>query len=371
MRNSLDLAHRWEQEGHAVAAATLVTIGGSTSPRSGSRLLVSSGGESEGSVSFGCVEADVGVHCAEVLATGQPRIVTYGMTDEDAFAVGFSCGGTMLVFIEPWTGLHDRLGGVPDDGFSGALATVTEGPGAGSHVLFADDGTIVAGDAAPTLANALADGAAEVAVSEQAQVVESGGARVFLEPVVPPPPLFIYGGGHVAQALTAAAAAVGFRVIVADHRPVVASSEHYPEAAEVLVGWPDVVVPTVDPGPQTHVVVLSHNAEVEDLLLPAVLARGPKYVGVLGSPRTHAARVQRLTSAGVPSEQLALLHAPVGLDIGAASPEEIAVSIVAELIAVRRGHPAGLPRVAHTDEGPADSPLPRGGGVVLPAEASS
>jgi len=123
---------------------------------------------------------------------------------------------------------------------------------------------------------------------------------------------------------------------VSDHRPAVAVPERYPEAAEVILGWPDEVVPVVAPDSRTYVVCLAHNPEVEDILLPLVLAPGTRYVGVLGSRRTHVARVDRLIAAGVPEEQVARLHAPVGLDLGAVTPEEIAVSIVAELIRERR-----------------------------------
>jgi len=339
MRNALEVCRRWELEGKAVAAATLVTVGGSTPRRAGARLLVSSGGATWGSVSFGCVEADVAAHARAVLQAGRPRLASYGIGDEDAFAVGFSCGGTMEVFIEPWTGLADRLGGRPGEAFLGAMATVLAGPEAGAHGLLDRETGLATGDISAALAGALAADAAAVADTEQARVFQDGEARVFVEPVVPLPRLLIFGAGHAAQALTAAATAVGFRVTVCDHRSAVAVPEHYPLAAEVLVGWPDQLVPLLAPDGRTYVVVLAHNPEIEDLLLPLLLASKTRYIGVLGSRRTHAARVQRLTTAGLAAEQAARLQAPVGLSIGAVTPEEIAASIVAELIAARRGQP--------------------------------
>ncbi len=339
MRAALETSRRWEAQGHKVAAAILVTVGGSTPRRAGARLLVSSGGDTRGSVSFGCVEADVAIYAREVLQSGRPRLAQYGISDEDAFAVGFSCGGTMEVFIEPWAGLADRLGGIPDEAYLGTMATVLTGPNTGAHGLLDQDGCQVAGDLPRALAGAVATEAAAAANEEQARVVQHGESRVFLEPVVPAPQLLIFGAGHAAQALTPAAAATGFRVTVCDHRPGEAMPGRYPQA-ELLVGWPDEVMPSLAPDRRTYAVVLVHNPEIEDSLLPLLLATETRYIGVLGSRRTHAARIERLKAAGLDQGQLARLHAPVGLNIGAVTPEEIAVSIVAELVAERRRRPA-------------------------------
>jgi xanthine dehydrogenase accessory factor len=346
MRTALEVAHHWAQEGKEVAAATLVSVGGSTPRRAGARLIVSSGGETWGSVSFGCVEADVAAHARAVLEKGQPHLAAYGVTDEDAFAMGFTCGGTMEVFIEPWTDLHDWLGGVPSEGFLGATATVVSGPGVGTHGLFDRQGELVAGRVAPVPAEALGSDVVAATRDERARLVEHAGTSIFVEPLVPPPRLIVFGAGHAARALTAAAAAVGFRVTVSDHRPEAAVSERYPDATEVVVGWPDQVVPAVHLDSRTYVVCLAHNPELEDVLLPLALASDARYIGVLGSRRTHAARVDRLAVAGVPQGQLARLHAPIGLDLGAVTPEEIAASIVAELITVRRAQGGSTARSA-------------------------
>jgi len=346
MRAALEISHRWAREGKEVAAATLVAIGGSTPRRVGARLLVSSAGDTWGSVSFGCVEADIAAHTRAVLDSRQPHLASYGVTDEDALTVGFTCGGMMEVFIEPWADLHDVLGGVPGEDFIGSMATVMSGPGVGSHGLFDSDGVLVAGSLAPMATEGLMPDVVAVAEDERARLVEREGTRIFVEPVVPSPRLIVFGAGHTAGALTAAATAVGFRVTVSDHRPERAIRERYPEADEVLVGWPDRTVPAIALDSRTYVVCLMHNLEIEEILLPLVLAAETGYVGVLGSKRTHAARVDRLVAAGVKAEQIARLHAPVGLDIGAVTPEEIAASIVAELIAVRRAEGASLVRSA-------------------------
>ncbi len=156
MRSALEVCRRWEAEGKAVAAGTLVAVAGSAPRREGARLLVSSAGDTWGSVSNGCVEGDVAAHAAEVLRTGRPRLAAYGIADEQAFAVGLSCGGEIEVFIEPWAGLAALLGGEPGEEFVGALATVVAGPGEGAHGLFDRERGLVAGDLPAPLAEAVA-----------------------------------------------------------------------------------------------------------------------------------------------------------------------------------------------------------------------
>jgi len=338
MRHAFDEAQRLGTDGRTVAAATLVSVDGSVPRRSEARLLVSSDGSMSGSVSFGCVEADVAAHAEAVLEAGASRLVVYGLSDEDAFGLGLTCGGAMEVFIEPWTGLSDELGGVPGADFTGVMATVIAGPNQGSHALFVPGEGLVSGSihAAPT--DELAAAVEATIAGEEARVVDIGSSRVYLEPVVAPPRLLIYGAGHTAQALCVAASAIGFRVIVADHRPGLTDSDQYPDAAEVLVGWPAGIVSLVSPDERTYAVCLVHNEEIEDVLLPLLAEAGTRYIGVLGSRRNHAARKDRLVRAGMTGEQAERLHGPVGLGIGALTPEEIAVSIVAELVAVRRNH---------------------------------
>lgn len=324
-----------------MAAATVVAAAGSTPRRAGARLLVSSAGDTWGSVSNGCVEGDVAARAAEVLRTGRPHLAAYGITDEFAFEVGLSCGGSIEVYIEDWTGFPARLAGGPEEGFVGALATVIAGPGLGAHGLLDRDRGWVAGDLPASLAGQLAPAARAAIDAEQAPVVTAGQSRVFLEAVTPAPRLLAFGAGHIAEALTPLAAAAGFRVTLCDPRPALATPARYPTAAAVLVGWPDGMVGDLAPDRRTYAVILAHDPKIEGPLLPRLLATPARYIGVLGSRKTHAARLERLQEEGWPPEQLARLRGPVGLDIGAATPEEVAVSIVAELVAVRRGRLAG------------------------------
>ena len=320
-----------------MAGATLVAVAGSAPRRAGARLLVSSAGDTWGSVSNGCVEGDVAAHAAEVLRTGRPRLAAYGIADEQAFAVGLSCGGEIEVFIECWDGLAARLGGGPGEEFVGALATVVAGPGEGSHGLFDRERGLVAGDLPASLAAAVGKDVAALVDAEQSRVQGYGESRVFLETLAPLPRLLLFGAGHSAEALAPLAAAAGFRVTVCDPRSGLARPERYPAAAEVRHGWPDEVVPGLDLDRRTYAAVLAHDPRIEDPLLPLLLASPARYIGVLGSRRTHAARLERLAAAGWPPEQLARLRGPIGLDIGAATPEEVAVAIVAEMVAARRG----------------------------------
>jgi xanthine dehydrogenase accessory factor len=337
MRDALEVCRRWEAEGKEVAAATLVSVAGSAPRREGARVLLSSAGDAWGSVSNGCVEGDVAAHAAEVLRTGRPRLAGYGIADEQAFAVGLSCGGEIEVFIEPWTGLATRLGGGPGEDFVGALATVVAGPGEGSHGLFDRERGLVGGDLPASLSAALAADIPELVDAERSRVIPCGDSRVFLETLAPAPRLLVFGAGHSAEALVPLAGAAGFAVTLCDPRAALAVPERYPAGTEIRVGWPDEVTAGLSLGRRTYVVVLAHDPRIENPLLPLLLAAPVRYIGVLGSRRTHASRLERLGAAGWPPEQLARLHGPIGLDIGAANPEEVAVAIVAEMVAARRG----------------------------------
>lgn len=337
MRAALEVCRRWEGEGKQVAAATLVAVAGSAPRREGARLLVSSAGEAWGSVSNGCVEGDVAAHAAEVLRTGRSRLAAYGIADAQAFEVGLSCGGEIEVFIEPWAGLESLLTAAAAEEFVGALATVVAGPGQGSHGVYDRERGIVAGDLPGAAAASLLPDLPAMVDAERSRTLAVGGSRVFVEILAPAPRLLLFGAGHTAEALVPLAAAAGFRVTVCDPRPGLALRERYPAAAAVLVGWPDRIVPGLACDRRTYAVVLAHDPRLEAPLLPLLLASPARYIGVLGSRGTHGARLRRLAAEGWPPEQLARLHGPIGLDIGAANPEEVAVAIVAEMVAARRG----------------------------------
>jgi len=303
---------------HQAAVATVVATRSSAPRPVGSKLVVRDDGSIEGSVSNGCVENDVILAAQEVLAGGEPRLVTYGITDEMAFGVGLPCGGEIDVFVEPYR---------DDDG---------------DVVL-----TVVAGD---EIGEKLHDPDLEQAARRRGRshVFEHEGRTVFADVSVPPPRLFVYGAADTAEALCAAVKLLGWRTIVADARPRFATAERIPSADELLVLWPDEALAQVAPDAATAVVVLTHDDKFDLPLVRGALATEAFYLGWLGSRRNQERRRGLLLEEGVAEEDLARVSGPAGLDLGAGSPEETAVSILAEILAVRAGRSGGPLRAAGT-----------------------
>jgi len=217
---------------------------------------------------------------------------------------------------------------------SGALATVLA---EGSRALFDAEGTLIEGSLPPAAVEEVAARVPDLVRTESSRIVEIDGVEVFVEVLVPPPRLLLFGAGPIGEAVCAAAALAGFSVEVCDPRPAFARPDRFPAAASVVAAWPDDALERMAVDPGTYVVSVLHEARFEDQLLPPVLATDARYVGALGSRRTHEARIARLREKGFDDLQTARIHAPVGLDIGATTPEEIAIAIVAEMVAVRRG----------------------------------
>ena len=306
-------------EGERVAVATVVATRSSAPRPVGSKLVVREDGSLSGSVSNGCVESDVILAAQEVLAGGEPRLVTYGITDEMAFGVGLPCGGEIDVFVEA---LRDEE--QPD-----VTLTVVAGPDVGTK---------------------LHDPDLEQAARRRGRshVFEQEGRAVFADVTVPPPRLFVYGAADTAEALCAAAKLLGWRTIVADARPRFATPERLPSADEILLLWPDEALAHVAPDAATAVVVLTHDDKFDLPLVQGALATEAFYLGWLGSRRNQERRRGLLLDEGVAEEELDRVSGPAGLDLGAASPEETAVSILAEILAVRAGRSGGPLREAST-----------------------
>jgi xanthine dehydrogenase accessory factor len=293
------------------AVATVVATRSSAPRPVGSKLVVRDDGSIEGSVSNGCVESDVILAAQEVLAGGEPRLVTYGITDEMAIGVGLPCGGEIDVFVEPYQG------------------------DAAEVVL-----TVIAGD---DVGAKLSDPELEQAARRRGRshVFELEGQTVFADVSVPPPRLFVYGAVDTAEALCAAAKLLGWRTIVADARPRFATRDRLPSADEILVLWPDEALAHVAPDAATSVVVLTHDDKFDLPLVRGALETEAIYLGWLGSRRNQERRRGLLLEDGVAEEDLDRVSGPAGLDLGAASPEETAVSILAEILAVRAGRAGG------------------------------
>jgi xanthine dehydrogenase accessory factor len=368
VKSQLQTIDYWVAQGKEVAVATVVRVQGSAPRPEGAKFLVSSEGDMEGSVSGGCVENDVFLHAQEVLRTGQPRVVSYGIADEEAFQVGLACGGTIQVFVERLTEadrVDQALRRFVDEERLGAVATVVSGPDTGARAVLDYDTGLLAGSLPGAVVDDVLADARSLMRNEQNLTLVYDEREVFIETVAPAPRLVIFGAVHVAQPLVTMAKELGFHVTVSDARPAFTTRERFPEADEILVGWPDEVLEKLELDRRTYVVLLSHDARFEDPVLPVVLRSPARYVGAMGSRRTHARRLAKLQAAGLAEEQLGRIHGPVGLDIGAEQPAEVAVSILAEIIQVRYGSGTGEPlrgkegRIhLHEDE----PPSPIGGG---------
>ena len=303
MHELADTIERWRARGDRVALATVVATRRSAPRPVGSKLAVSEQGELFGSVSGGCVESEVALTAGEVIADGVPRLLTYGIEDELAWSVGLPCGGEIDIFVERFDG---ELPG------EGVTLTVLEGEHAGERLE------------------------AEVPPGPS-RVLEVDGAQVFVEVLGPPPRLLIVGAIDTAEELCRAAKALGWRTAVIDPRPALATRDRLPSPDELTVAWPDELEADGD----TAVVVLTHEERLDVPALTKALAGDAFYVGAIGSRRTQAKRRERLLEAGLDEEQLERLAGPAGLDLGAHSPAEMAVSILAEVLAVRAGRDGG------------------------------
>lgn len=344
MKNLLADIKLWREQGRQVALATVVKVYGSAPRPLGAVMAVSSGGDMAGSVSGGCVEGNVFEVAQSVLKTGRPQLLTYGIADEMAFEViGLACGGTIQVFVEPWAEAHTRLEPYLAAEQSAALATGLAGPILGHNLLVLPDGSVfgAVGDATLTeQVRACALGLLAAQRTERLSLEAAGQPVDLFVRVYPPSPrLIVVGAVHIAVPLVTFARAVGLKTVVVDPRPVFASAERFPHADELLVRWPADALAQLALDEACYVVFLSHNEQLDNPALAVALNSPARYIGALGSRKTHARRVAALAEMGLTEDQLARIHAPIGLDLGAVGPEEIAVSIMAEIVAVRRqGH---------------------------------
>jgi len=324
VREILPELQRWRARGDRIALARVVATRRSAPRPVGSKLIVSETGELAGSVSGGCVESEVVEAASAVLAGGDPQLLTFGISDDLALSVGLPCGGEIDVWIdEPETRLLDELADIARNERR-AVVFVDLDDGSQRLVPDGDD-----------------DVADELIRSGHSRVVELHGRRVFADVFGPPPRLFVYGAVDTADALCAAANAIGWRTIVADARARFATKERLPNADEIVVAWPEEALAHVAPDHTTAIVVLTHDDKFDLPLLTGALSTEAYYIGALGSRRNQERRRERLLEAGVDEAELERISGPAGLDIGAHTPAETAVSMLAEIMAVRAGREGG------------------------------
>ncbi|WP_324800606.1 XdhC/CoxI family protein [Streptomyces cyaneofuscatus] len=359
MLDIADALHRWTAEGREFAVATVVSVDGSAPRGPGAALAVDSEGTAIGSVSGGCVEGAVYELCAQALQDGLSVRESFGYSDEDAFAVGLTCGGVLDILVTPVRdetperAVFQAALSAATSGGTAALARVVRGPAEllGRALLVRPDGTYDGGLGGPAdldrtaAAEALAlldtGRTGTVTLSEDGSHCP-GGLTLLVECSVEPPRMIVFGAVDFAAALVRAGKFLGHHVTVCDARPVFATRARFPEADEVVVDWPHRYLRGTRTDGRTVVCVLTHEARFDVPLLTEALRRPAAFVGAMGSRRTHEDRLRRLRQAGLGEDELARLRSPIGLDLGARTPEETALSIAAEIVAARRGG-TGLP----------------------------
>ncbi|MFI9645620.1 XdhC family protein [Streptomyces sp. NPDC052040] len=353
----LDIAeelNRWCAEGRSFAVATVVGVGGSAPRGPGAALAVDQDGAVIGSVSGGCVEGAVYDLCVQALSDGETVLERFGFSDEDAFAVGLTCGGVIDVLVTPVDArssaaavVHTALSAVAR-GEPVAVARIVRGPAGllGAPLLVRPDGAREGGlgghpeldrTAAAEARALLQNGrTGTVALSEDGSHCP-GGLTLFVESSLPRPRMIVFGAVDFAAALVRTGSFLGYHVTVCDARPVFATRARFPEADEIVVDWPHRYLQRTATDGRTVLCVLTHDAKFDVPLLKAALRMPVAYVGAMGSRRTHEDRIRRLREAGLSGRELAGLRSPIGLDLGARTPEETALSIAAEIVAARRG----------------------------------
>lgn len=335
MRDILADVDRWQKEGVPVALATVIQTWG-TSPRlAGAKMALTSDGRIAGSVSGGCVENIVVEAGVESLRTGRTLLLRFGVSDETAWEAGLSCGGSIDVFVKPLDAkFFAVLRSVMENEERAVVATVVRGPDdvAGREILIREDNSI---------AGTLSDELDKVALKLTNQVLQNGVSQrvllheeieIFLEVIIPPPTLVIVGGVHIAVALVSLAKTLGFRTILIDPRKAWGNAERFPNVDKLIQTWVDEAFEQIKINASTAVAVLTHDPKIDDPAIKIALNSSAFYVGALGSKTTNAKRRERLLNDGVSESQINKIHAPIGLDIGAQNPEEIALAIMSEVV---------------------------------------
>ncbi len=322
----------WLESGRGAALATVVSTWGSSPRPIGSHLCVRDDGAMVGSVSGGCVEGAVVNEALEILKGAETAVFDYGVTDEMAWEVGLACGGEIRVLVR-------RLDDAAEQ-YKAARQRLREGKASAVVTRLADGASALVAEGKPegplAVPETVLEGAGQAVMEKQSRLVEDGPETYFIEAVAQPRRLVVIGAVHIAQALAPLAKIAGFHVVVVDPRQAFATDERFPDV-EVIAEWPEAALGGLALDDQTAVVTLTHDPKLDDPALKAALTSPAFYVGALGSKKTQAKRAERLAALGLDKAALAKIHGPVGLDIGAVSPGEIAVAIMAEIINEIRG----------------------------------
>ena len=372
MREVLEELLAAYRSGEPVAMATVVRTWKSAPRPAGAAMLVTGAQEAVGSVSGGCVEGalfDVGL---EILADGQPRYQKYGISDDEAFGVGLTCGGIIEIFAErvdstTWPELEGIAASLEAEE-PVAIATIVNVPEGhegriGRHLVVRLDGTEGSLGTA-RLDDTVREDALGLLAAGTTGFLHYGaegerlgeGLDVFVASYAPPAQMFVFGAIDFSAALVRVGKVLGYRVTVCDARPIFATTKRFPEADEVVVDWPHRWLEKQKVDQRTVIAVLTHDPKFDVPALKVALAGKAGYIGAMGSRRTHENRLERLREAGVSDGELKRLHSPIGLDLGARTPEETAISIAAEIVQARWG---GTGRHLTDTDGPIHPGAPR------------
>lgn len=336
MQEVIEDIDKWIENGKTVGLATVIQTWGSAPRKAGGKMAITPEGQMSGSVSGGCVEGAVFEQAVEAISHQQGRLLEFGVADETAWEVGLACGGNIRVFVEE---LHPEIYRsvqtiIEHDKF-GALATIVSSP----------DPTAVGTKFVTNQKEAISGDAPKEAIDSAIKVMKSGksqltrladGSELFVEVYLPAPQLIMVGGVHIAVALSQMAQILGYKTIVIDPRRGFGSDERFPQVDTLIQKWPKLAFGEVTINENTAVALLTHDPKIDDPALHEVLDSQAFYVGALGSRKTHAKRVARLLEAGYAQEQIDQIYGPIGLSINAQTPEEIAVSVMAEIVKARR-----------------------------------
>jgi xanthine dehydrogenase accessory factor len=359
VRDILNTIAKWWSDDETFGLATVVSTFRSAPRDPGAALAVEDGGEVIGSVSGGCVEGAVYELATEVTESGQPVLQRYGFSDDDAFAVGLTCGGILDVFVEPVNKrTFPELGQIReavDRGEPVAVATVISGPAqvGARRVIWGDParestGSLAVGvDLAPGVdLDAAVDEDVRGMLAQGVTGIRHYGAHgerggdelsIFVNAFAPAPRMYVFGAIDFAAAVARVGKFLGYHVTVCDARPVFATKSRFPDADKVVVDWPHRFLAGAEVDQRTAICVLTHDPKFDVPVLEVALRSAAGYIGVMGSRRTHEDRLERLRAVGMTDEELSRMRSPVGLDLGARTPEETAISIAAELIQLRWG----------------------------------
>jgi xanthine dehydrogenase accessory factor len=334
MRDILTDLIRWQEDDASVALATVVQTWGSSPRRAAAKMALTSDGRIIGSVSGGCVENAVFEAGVESLKTNRPQLLHFGVADETAWEVGLACGGSMDIFVKPLDkNLFKELRSVIENEQQAVMITVIRGPDEilGREVLIREDGHALGTPGVlDQTALKLANETMSAGVSRRVTLNED--VEFFIEAILPSPTLIIVGGVHIAISLTSLAKTLGYRTIVIDPRKAWGNKERFPSVDQLIQAWPGDAFGQIKVTRSTAISMLTHDPKFDDPALKIALNSPAFYVGALGSKSTHTKRRGRLLFDGISEEQLSRLHAPIGLDIGSQTPEEIALSIMAEVV---------------------------------------